>query len=120
MHDTGFCFWHNPETEDEAAEARRLGGLRRRREKAVAGAYQVSGLDSAASLRRVLEIATIDTLALDNSISRSRTLISAVLAGAKLMEVDELEARIERLEAALSSRSHAPVDEPGSALLETA
>jgi BMFP domain-containing protein YqiC len=47
-------------------------------------------------------------------------LISAVLAGAKLIEVDELEARIERLEAALSSRSREPADEPGSALLDTA
>ena len=30
-----YCFWHDPEHQDDAAEARRLGGLRRRRESAV-------------------------------------------------------------------------------------
>ncbi len=86
-----YCLWHSPEREEEAAEARRLGGLRRRREKAVSGAYDFGGLDSIASIRRILEIATIDTLGLDNSVVRSRTLISAAVAAAKLLETGELE-----------------------------
>jgi len=98
-----YCLWHSPEREDEAADARRLGGLRRRREKAVSGAYDFVGLDSIQSIRRILEIATIDTLGLDNSIVRSRTLISAAVAAAKLLETGELEARLSFLELALGS-----------------
>ena len=33
------CFWHAPESTEAAAEARRLGGLRRRREGTIGGAY---------------------------------------------------------------------------------
>jgi hypothetical protein len=98
-----YCLWHSPDREDEAADARRLGGLRRRREKAVSGAYDFGGLDSIPSIRRILEIATIDTLGLENSVVRSRTLISAAVAAAKLLETGELEARLAVLELALSS-----------------
>jgi hypothetical protein len=105
LRDSAFCFWHTPEKEEEAAEARRLGGLRRRREKTVAGAYDFAGLGSVESIRRILEIATLDALGLDNSIARARVLIAAALAAARLLEVGELEARVEALEAALA-RSH--------------
>jgi len=107
MRDSEFCFHHNPETEEEATEARRLGGLRRRREKTLAGAYDIDALDSVGSIRRLLEIATFDALGLENSIARARVLISAVLAGAKLLETGDLQARIELLEAALKSRPDA-------------
>ncbi len=58
-----FCFWHSPEHAEEIAEARRLGGLRRR-EVALAGAYEFNGLVAVADLRRLLEIAALDTLGL--------------------------------------------------------
>jgi hypothetical protein len=110
-----YCLWHSPDREEEAAEARRLGGLRRRREKAVSGAFDFGGLDSIPSIRRILEIATIDTLGLDNSIVRSRTLISAAVAAAKLLETGELEERLAALELALAAaratRGSDPSDE---------
>jgi hypothetical protein len=98
-----YCLWHSPDREEEATDARRLGGLRRRREKAVSGAYDFAGLDSIPAIRRILEIATIDTLGLDNSIVRSRTLISAAVAAAKLLETGELEARLATLELTLGA-----------------
>jgi hypothetical protein len=104
MRDSQFCFYHNPETEEEATEARRLGGLRRRREKTLAGAYDIGALDNVGSILRLLEIATFDVIGLDNSIARARVLISAVLAAAKLLETSDLQARIELLEAALKAR----------------
>ena len=79
-----------------------MGGLRRRREKTLAGAYDVNGLASIEDLRRIVEIVVLDTLSLENSVARSRTLISAVLAGTKLIEVGDLEARLSALEAALA------------------
>jgi hypothetical protein len=118
MRDAAFYFMHNPETEDEAADARRLGGLRRRREKAVAGAYDWPGFDGPASMRRILDIATFDTLGLDNSIARSRTLITSVMAAAKLHETGELQARIELLEAAIRSRATGPAGDLEPALLD--
>jgi hypothetical protein len=69
-----YCLFHSPTHEEEAQEARRLGGLRRRRERTVAGAYEFAGLGAVADIRRLLEVATIDTLSLENSVSRSRTL----------------------------------------------
>jgi hypothetical protein len=86
--------------ERRVAEARRLGGLRPRREKTVSGAYDFEGLGSVDAIRRILEIATIDVLGLENSVVRARVLISAAQAATKLLETGELEARIASLEAA--------------------
>ena len=112
MKGGSFCLWHSPDHEEEANEARRLGGLRRKREKTVAGAYEVTGLSTVEDLRRLLEIAVLDTLGLDNSLARARVIIAAVGAAAKLMEIGELQARITALEAA--QRRHDDPDEPWS------
>ena len=103
-----WCLWHDPDHAQEAAEARRLGGLRRRRERTVAVAYDLEGLESVPQIRRVLEIATTDTLSLENSVARNRALIASATAAAKLLETGELEERVESLEAAVRSR---PVSE---------
>ena len=65
------CFWHAPESGEAAAEARRLGGLRRRREGTIGGAYALEGFRTDADLQRVLELALTDTLELENSIARA-------------------------------------------------
>ena len=77
MRDGEYCFWHSPEHADEAADARRLGGLRRRKEKVVSGSYDIDGLENVGQIRGLVEIAVLDTLALENSIARSRALIAA-------------------------------------------
>lgn len=57
--------------------------------------------------RRILEIATIDAPSLENSIVRTRTLISAAMAVTKLLETGELDGRIAKLEAAVGvGREH--------------
>ena len=65
LRDADVCFWHSPEHAEEAAQARRLGGQRRRRESTLAGAYDVEGLDTVQSIRRVIEIVTFDGLVVD-------------------------------------------------------
>ena len=104
LRDSEFCFWHSPEHAEEAAEAQRLGGLRRRREKAVAGAYDFDGLDSVPKARRLLEIAALDSLALENSVARSRTLAYLAQVALKALEVGELAERIEALERLVAPR----------------
>jgi hypothetical protein len=54
LRDAPFCFWHSPEREEDAAEARRLGGLRRRRGRTVSGAYDFAGLGTVESIRRIV------------------------------------------------------------------
>jgi hypothetical protein len=104
LRDSNFCFWHDPEHQPDAADARRLGGLRRRREGTLQGAYDLDGLDTVLGIRRLLEIALLDTLGLENSVGRSRALIAGVLAAAKLLEVGEHEERLAAIEAALGPR----------------
>ncbi len=105
MTDQEYCFWHSPEHADEAAEARRLGGLRRRREVTVAGAYGFDGLQTVEDIRRILMIVAVDTLGLDNSVHRSRVLIALVAAAAKLLETGDMEERLASLEAAHGTKT---------------
>ena len=104
LQDSDFCLFHSPDHAKETAEARRLGGLRRRKEKTVAGAYDIEGLDDIPKIRRLLEIAVLDTLALENSVARSRTLAYLAQVALKTLEVGELEARLEALEATVGPR----------------
>lgn len=116
-----WCFLHDPEREDEAREARRLGGLRRRREGTLGVAYDLDGLDSVAGIRRILDIAVADALGLENGIARLRILIAAATAATRLLETAELEARLSALEVALGrdlrpDRERSLVDEPAHRL----
>ncbi len=104
LTESDFCLMHSPEHTDEVQEARRLGGLRRRREVTVQGAYELDGLGSVAGLQRVLEIAILDTLGLDNSVARARTLGFLVGVGLKALEVGELEERLAVLEMAMRAQ----------------
>jgi len=104
LQDSDFCLFHSPDHAKETAEARRLGGLRRRKEKTVAGAYDLEGLDDIPKIRRLLEIAVFDTLALENSVARSRTLAYLAQVALKTLEVGEFEARLEALEATMGPR----------------
>lgn len=94
------CFVHDPERAGEAADARRLGGLRRKRERTVADAYELVGLDSVDGIRRVIEIGVFDALGLESSIPRTRVLISAAGAATRLLETADFEERLRFLEAA--------------------
>ena len=99
MRGEEYCFWHSPEHSHEAAEARRLGGLRRRREKITGGVYDFEGLEDVPKIRRLLEIAVVDTLTLGRpSIARSRTPAYLVQMALKCLEVGEVERRLSALE----------------------
>lgn len=102
--DGDWCLMHDPEKQEEADEARRLGGVRRRRERVVQGAYDYEGLGTIDGIRRVLDIAIADTLGLENGVQRSRTLISGALGAMKLLETGELMDRIEAMEEVLLGR----------------
>jgi hypothetical protein len=100
QRDRPYCFAHDPERAAEAAETRRLGGLRRRKEGTITVAYELPGLDTVAGIRRLLEIVVTDGLGLENSIARLRALISTAVTATNLLKVGELEDRVAALEAA--------------------
>jgi len=94
-----FCFWHAPEREEDAAEARRMGGLHHRKKRTVATIYGFGGLRSIEDHQALLETIAVETLALENSIARNRALTQIVATGAKLIEVGDLATRIAAIEA---------------------
>jgi len=96
-----YCFALDPERAAEAAEARKLGGLRRRKEGTIAVAYDLPGIDSVAGIRRLLDIVVTDGVGLDNGIPRLRVLISTAVAAMNLLKVGEFEERLVALEAAV-------------------
>lgn len=65
--------------------------LHRRRERSITAAYDLEGLGSVDGIRRVLDIVVADSLALENSVGRSRVLIAAAMAATRILEVEELE-----------------------------
>jgi hypothetical protein len=103
LHDRPYCFSHDPERAADAAEARRLGGLRRKKEGTIAVAYDLPGLDTVAGIRRVLEIVVADSVGQEHGIARLRVLIAAAGAATNLLKVGELEDRLAHLEAAVAS-----------------
>ncbi len=116
------CRMHSPDHAQEVQESRRLGGLRRRREVTVQGAYDLGKLDRVDGLQRVIEIAILDTLGLENSVARARTLGYLVGVGLKALEVGELEERMAVMEMAVRARPRrvpSPLDE-GEAAIEFA
>ena len=104
LRDGLYCLMHDPAQADVVAEGRRLGGSRRRKEATVAGAYDIEGLDTVPQLRRIVAIVLTDALSMENSVARGRLLLAATQTAAKLLEVGELEQRLEEVEAIMGPR----------------
>jgi hypothetical protein len=104
LRDRDFCFWHDPENEEAAAEARRLGSQRAKREGTVAAAMQIDGIGTMAELQRVLTVVLFESLALQNGVQRNRLLVSLVSAAQELIKDGEIEKRVEALESVLGDK----------------
>ena len=104
LRDGDFCLMHSPEHAQEVQEARRLGGLRRKREATLSGAYDFEGLETVSGIRRLIEVAVLDTLGMENSMSRNRTLAYLAQVALRTLEVGDLEKRISVLEQAIHGR----------------
>ena len=95
-----YCWMHDPANAEAVAEARKLGGHRRKREIAVRGAYDMENVNSVEGAQRVIEIALLDLLSLDPSLSRCRSLLYAAMIIFKGLEVSDFAERLKALEAA--------------------
>jgi hypothetical protein len=110
LRDEPFCFWHAPGAAEELAEARRMGGLHRRKKRTIATIYGFGGLRSIEDNQALLETIAVETLALENSIARNRAVTAIVATGAKLIELGDLAARVAALEAAIGPRRRLEAD----------
>jgi hypothetical protein len=114
-----YCFLHVPEEAERAAEARRLGGNRRRHESTLETVYDLEGLDTPAGIRRVIQIAMTDALALDTGVARLRVLLAGATAATRLLETTDLVDRIAALEAvARRSQRATPASGDGGSVLD--
>jgi hypothetical protein len=104
LRSEAFCFWHSPDTAEELTEARRVGGLHRRKKRTVATIYGFGGLRSIEDNQGLLETIAVETLGLENSIARNWALTAIVATGAKLIELGDLAERIAAIEATLGAR----------------
>jgi hypothetical protein len=111
LHERPYCFAHDPERAAEAAEARRMGGLRRRKEGTIAVAYDLPGLDTVAGIRRHLAIVVTDSVGLENGIARLRVILATAGAATALLKVGELEDRLAALEQAVAHRAESQAAE---------
>jgi hypothetical protein len=102
---SGYCFTHDPTRGKERAEARRKGGQNRLTPKFADASMVKTPIRAVAGVMSLLDVATIDTLAQDNSALRTRGLVSIALAYLKALEVGEIEARLEAIESALKQRA---------------
>jgi hypothetical protein len=104
VHDSHFCVFHDPDHAETVQQARSAGGQRRKREVALAVAYDFRGLRSIDDLTRFLEVAAYDALSLDNTIARVRAMAQLVQVAVGLLEKGEMEERLASIEAALGPR----------------
>jgi hypothetical protein len=99
-----YCVFHDPEHAEVVQEARRAGGQRRKKEAAVATAYDFEGLTNIEDIRRLVEVAAFDALSLDNNLGRVRALGYLAQVATTLLEKGEMEERLAAVEAALGPR----------------
>lgn len=104
MSDRQFCYSHDPESAAEAMESRRLGGLRRRRERTLHDAYALAGLDTMPGIQRLLECTVHETLCLGSGVAKTRLLYTAVNLALKVLETGDLATRVATLESMLRRR----------------
>ena len=105
LHDGDYCLMHSPEHAKEVQDARRIGGLHRKREVTLSIAFDFQGLETVDGIRRLLQIAATDALAMESSPARSRQLVYIGLAALRVLEVRDFERRLLGLEESVNPRN---------------
>ena len=81
---------HHPDHGAEVAQARRLGGVHRRKEATLMEVYDLGDLGTIGGARRLLSIVALETLALPNSVPRNQTLVAVAKASVKVIEAADI------------------------------
>ena len=105
LHDDNYCLMHSPEHAKEVQDARYIGGLHRKREATLSAAFDFQGLETVDGIRRLLQIAATDALAMESSPARSRQLVYIAMAALHVLEVRDFEQRLMSVERTVSPNS---------------
>ena len=100
---SGYCFAHDPALGRKRASARKLGGHNRRR-SANDSPFPACDVQSAIGLAAFCEAVMRETWTLEAGVQRARTLGYLAQVQKGILEIGELETRVEAIEAALKSR----------------
>jgi hypothetical protein len=111
QRDRPFCFAHDPERAADAADARRLGGLRRRKEGTIAVAYDLPGLDTVAGIRRLLDRRDRRGRPRERHRPPARPHLNR-RGGHELLKVGEFEERLTALESVVGHGADQSGDDP--------
>ena len=101
------CFWHHPDYAAQAEQARRTGGTAHPREQALRYIYGIEPLETYQRIQRLVDFATTELLALENSVARNRALLSAAGTAMSLISVGYLAEKFERIRSVLEPRQEA-------------
>ena len=104
QRESDVCWLHDPDHADEAREARRHGGLRRKRESTLAGAYEFDGILSEGGIGRYLDIAAYDALSLDFGVAKVRAMVAIAQVAEKVLHGADLQERVEALESVMGDK----------------
>ncbi len=103
-----YCLFHDPDSTDLAADARRLGGEHRRRRATLQAVHGFDGFGTLDAVRQVLDLAVTGALSGEPGVSQSRVLIAAAAVALRLHEVEEFEPERRALEQANRPKWPAP------------
>jgi len=70
--------------------------------------YDLGGLTNIPDIQRIIEIALLDTLSLDNGVARNRTLLAGAQTALRALETGELAERVGNIEAILKREGAVP------------
>lgn len=99
-----WCLMHHPDHAEGVAEARRLGGMRRKKEAMTNVIFDLDAPPGTVEgSRRLLELAVQDALGMDDREKRSKLLVQVGRASNDLVRLQQ-EGRLEVLESVLGVR----------------
>lgn len=93
-HGRPFCFWHDPETADDARRAREVGGKRAHREAAIAGAFNLGDLSTPEGILRLFEISMVEAMQIEDPVQKVRAINQTARYAALLLEITDSHERL--------------------------
>jgi hypothetical protein len=108
LRDGDFCRLHDLDLAEVVQEARRLGGIRRKRETTLAVAYEFDGLRTIDDIQRFVEVAGYDAIGLDPSVNKVRAMGYIAQVAMSLLKEGELQDVVDAIEGVLIPRIAKP------------
>lgn len=94
LYESDYCFWHDPARAEDVHRARQAGGVRRRNEALVAGAYDLGDLSTPEGIQRLLDIAQTEAVRIENPVQKVRALNSIARTAILLLDTTDEHERL--------------------------